>query len=102
MPPPPPAYQGGPASNTGKPTNNSLCIASLVCGVVGLILCCIPIFSIAAVILGVIGRKQVNESGGRQIGAGLALAGIILGGLALLAFVGMLANGNSTYRFSPR
>ena len=52
---------------------------SLVLGIVGF--CCGQLFvlSIAAIVTGVLGRKQVKEGGGRFKGAGLALSGLILG-----------------------
>ena len=42
--------------------------------------CGVP-FGIAALITGTIARKQIEQSGGVQTGAGMALAGMILGGV---------------------
>jgi hypothetical protein len=58
---------------------------------------CIGIFliygSIPALIIGYIAKGQINRSGGRQVGKGFAIAGIVLGwigvgfiGLGILAF----------------
>lgn len=75
-----PVY-GGYAPTTGT---NGLAIASLVCSLVGFSACGVP--AIAGIILGHVARKQIRESGGRQTGEGLALAGLIVGYL-LVSFV---------------
>lgn len=66
---------------------NGLAIASLILGIVSvpsLVLGCGIFLGIAAFITGLIARQQVKESDGTQSGAGMALAGIILGGLIVL------------------
>ena len=70
---------------TLKPTTNSLAIASLLLGFLSLF----PVFGILAVIFGHLARSQVRKSAGRQKGAGMALAGLILGylGLGFILFV---------------
>lgn len=64
---------------------NGLAIASLVLGIVWLF----GIGSILALVFGYIGKSQIDRSGGRESGRGLAIAGIVLGwvgvGLLLLA-----------------
>ncbi len=45
---------------------------------------CFPLalpLGIAAVVLGVMGRREVEQSAGNQTGTGMGLAGIITGGL---------------------
>ena len=78
-----------PASNQ----TDGLSIASLVCGIIGFL--CYPLglfLGLAAVICGHISRKRLFEQTGSKEGGGLALAGVILGyiamtiGLAILAF----------------
>ena len=69
---------------------NSLAIVSLILGVVSIpMLFCygggIP-FGIAALITGLIARRQIKESGGAQNGEGMALAGTILGGIVGVFF----------------
>jgi Domain of unknown function (DUF4190)/Domain of unknown function (DUF1707) len=64
---------------------NRLAAAALVCGICGVVL---PIAaSIAAIILGIAARGQIRRTG--ESGAGMALAGIILGciGIALAVLV---------------
>jgi hypothetical protein len=68
VPPPPPAPP--PALRT-----NGLAIASLVCGVAQMMLG--PLVTIPAIVLGHVARSQIRRSG--EQGAGLALAGLILG-----------------------
>ena len=50
---------------------------------------CFPL-GIAAIVVGRKARREIAASGGRQWGAELALAGIILGAVGLAFFVGML------------
>ena len=82
--PPQPPAQVVPAGN------NALAIASLVCGVAQVMLW--PLATIPAVVLGHVARHQIRRTG--EQGAGLALAGLILGwigvGFALLAIVGIV------------
>jgi hypothetical protein len=58
-----------------------------VLGIVGI--CCGQLFlvSVGAIVTGVLGRKQIAESQGRQKGSGMALAGVILGAVGLLVGV---------------
>lgn len=65
-----PSY--GPQTSNGKAT------ASLVCGILGLIVCPI-VFSIAAIVLGYQSRNEIDASQGRQQNRGVATAGIITG-----------------------
>ena len=74
-PPPPPGYgygEAGPARNDGK------AVASLVCGLVGLVLAGI-ILGIVAIVLGVQSRKAIDASAGQLKGRGMATAGLVLG-----------------------
>ena len=59
----------------GKKTNG-LAIASLVCGIAGIIFF-IP--AVLGVVFGFVARSQIRRSSGTQGGEGLALAGIIVG-----------------------
>jgi hypothetical protein len=53
--------------------------------------CFFGIPSLIAIILGVMAISQINASAGRETGKGMAIAGIILGGLAVFAFLAWLA-----------
>jgi len=87
--PPPTAY---PPPSTGT---NGMAIASLVLGIVWLW----GLGSLLALIFGVIGKNQIEASGGRQGGRGLAIAGMVLGivGLAgLVVFIILIAAATSS------
>jgi hypothetical protein len=62
---------------------NAFAIVSLVCGFLGVM---IP-FSLAAVVFGHLSRAQIEKSGGRERGSGLAFAGLIMGYVELAFFV---------------
>ena len=77
----------GLAVATAQPTNG-LAIASLVLGIVWLW----GIGSILAIILGVVAKNQIDQSGGLQQGRGLAIAGIIVGSVTLaISVIALLA-----------
>jgi hypothetical protein len=95
--PPPPPAPVAPAPSpyyapaVAYPTTNGLAVASLVAGFLWLGW----LGSILAVIFGHIAIGQINRSGGRESGTGLAVAGLVLGymGVAtlllVLAFAGL-------------
>jgi len=84
-------YTGEPMNYTsGKGQGKGLGIASMVCGIVSIIGCCIPyaplVLGIAAIVLGII-QIVKNES------KGMAIAGIICGAVGIIVFVATLALG---------
>ena len=76
---PPPAGQYGSGPAQGKPGTSVMSVISLVLGIISIPACGFFVFSIAAVVLGFLGRREVEKSGGMKTGGGLALAGMILG-----------------------
>lgn len=89
---------GSAAPASGKPGPNGAAITAVVTGVVGLLLSWIPginllafLLAIAALVAGVMGLRNASspEVGGR----GMAIAGLVTGGLALiigvLVYVGL-------------
>ena len=80
-PPVGPLYGYVPVQKT-----NGLAIASLVCSLVWLG----GVGSILAIIFGFIARSQIKKSEGAVQGNGLALAGIIIGFVGLVAVVGFV------------
>jgi Domain of unknown function (DUF4190) len=76
------------------PTTNGMAVASLVCGIVGLVgwLGCFfgAVASIPGLVLGIVGLQQVNRSNGMQKGRGLAIAGIVTSALAIVVTVAIL------------
>jgi len=79
------AGYSSPAPYSGQGATNGSAIASLVCGLIGM-LSFFPA-AIMAVVCGHVARRQIARTGER--GAGMALAGLILGylGLAITALV---------------
>jgi Domain of unknown function (DUF4190) len=57
----------------------------MICGIVSLVCC--GLVGIAAIILSVQGKKEIESSGGQQSGAGMATAGLILGIIGLVLTV---------------
>ena len=78
-PPPPGGGYGAPGGYAQPQSTSPLAIISLVTGIIGLLCCNYFVLSIAAIVTGFIGRKQIRESGGTQKGDGMAKAGFILG-----------------------
>ena len=65
-------------------TSNGFCVASLVLGIIGLPAACAVVPPILAVIFGIIGYNQVTKEGAESGGKGMAIAGIILGGIGCI------------------
>ena len=85
--------KGVPYQSTAS--TNPLAITSLILGIVSFptAFCygCGLIFAIAAIVLGLVARNQIKQSGGHQTGDGLALAGLILGSVvAGLVVIGVV------------
>ena len=80
-PPQPPGAPGG----YGSPQKTSpLAIVSLVLGIVGVPCCGFFVFGIAAAVTGFLARKQIDESQGALKGSGMAMAGVVLGVVAIV------------------
>ena len=81
-----------------QPKTNPLAVASLALGVAAFLFLG-PVASVPGVILGHIGRKQIRESNGAQIGDGFAIGGLVINYLNILVillaviFVGSLITG---------
>ncbi|WP_327356556.1 DUF4190 domain-containing protein [Streptomyces sp. NBC_01304] len=91
-PPPPPGYGGWAPGPYAPQARNGLGIAALVCGIVGLLTGVIPflfwlggVLGVVALILGLIGHSNARK--GVATNKGMALAGIILGALAIVAAI---------------
>jgi len=69
----------GPAPYGGAPpaTTNGFAIAAMVLGIVGFVVC--GVGAVLALVFGYKARREIDESGGRQKGRGMAVAGIVLG-----------------------
>jgi hypothetical protein len=103
---PPPAGYGPPYQQPSKP-NNSLALAALILGIVGVTI--LPgLASIPAIVCGFMGKKQIDESDGAEGGSGMAIAGIVmgfiglvLGVLLLLMFVFLIETSKELIREIP-
>ena len=84
--PPYPAYQQPYPPYPPAPSTNGLAIAALVCGVGGFV---VGLSFIPAIICGHLARRQIRQTG--EQGAGLALAGIILGYVGIALFIVLIA-----------
>lgn len=88
-PPPPPGYGAPPPGYGGgvqPPKKSVMAIIALVTGIIGVIPCfwgCF-VFSIAGVVLGILGKKEIRESNGMKTGDGQAQWGLILGIIGLV------------------
>ncbi|WP_217242770.1 DUF4190 domain-containing protein [Streptomyces sp. AC555_RSS877] len=89
------SYGGTPAASSRSRTNG-LAIASLICGIIGLIFFNV-ILGPVAIVLGAVGMRQAPAKGG----AGMAKAGIVLGIVDLVIFAALFAvaaaNGGFTW-----
>lgn len=66
--------------------DQTLAIVSLVCGILG-ILCCGLVTGIPALITGYMAKNNVDSNPGQYGGRGLAVAGMIMGGVSVLLSV---------------
>ena len=85
-PQPGPPQWGEPQWGQPQPQqeSNGKAVTAMVLGICGLLVCPV-ILSIVALILGYQAKGEIDRSGGRQSGRGMAVAGIVLGwiGVAL-------------------
>lgn len=72
---------------------SGLAVASLVLGLVGIVLCLGPLAGIPAVICGHMAHSQIRKSGGTIGGDGMATAGLVTGyiSIVLVFVIGLLA-----------
>ena len=89
------SYTPGPS----LPVTNGLAIASMICGILSLILFCFCgglFLGIPAVICGHLSLNQLNASGNSQQGRGMAIAGLICGYLGIAFLIIMMLGGNGS------
>ena len=88
VPPPPPSGPMGPVG----PVQNQKALAALILGLISipLMFCCIGLGTgIVSLVLGILGRKEIQSSSGTQTGDGMALAGIIIGIITIIVTIVM-------------
>ena len=76
-----------PYVTENKPAGKGTGIASLVCGIISVVCCC-SYLCIPAIVCGIISVVQSNKAGSKI--NGLAIAGLILGGIALIFLIASL------------
>ena len=88
--PPQPPYRPGPQKAVPSVPTSGLAIASLVLGIGGLTI--LPLIGSAlAIIFGYMARRDIRQRPGELSGGGMALAGIVMGWIAVgLAVLGLL------------
>jgi hypothetical protein len=77
-----------------QPTTNGMAIASLILGIVGLLLGWLILFipNILAIVFGHIASSQIKHAQGAQTGRGMAIAGMVMGYIIVaVGFIGFLA-----------
>ena len=74
------------------PTASGKATAALILGILGIVFCPI-VFSILALVFGHQGRNEIDGSGGRMSGRGLATAGIVLGWIGIVIWGLLIALG---------
>jgi hypothetical protein len=67
--------------------SNGFCVASLVLGIIGLPTSCTGITPLLAIIFGIVGYNQVSSAGVEGSGKGMAVAGIVCGGIGAVLFM---------------
>lgn len=77
----------GRAVAGGDGGTNGFAVASLVLGIIWLM----GLGSILALVFGYIAKRQIDSSGGRQTGRGMAIAGIVLGSVGVAILLAMIA-----------
>ncbi len=78
-----------------------MAIIALIAGILGLICPCLPIvgstlgflLSVAAIVLGIIEFNKIKKGESSEKGKGMSIAGIILGGVAIVFGIVMLIVG---------
>ena len=90
-----PEVPGAPVGTNGDPSKDWMAIVALVTGILALctsfipIVCCVaPLLAVAAIVFGILGLKSTKRT--------LALVGLILGGVGILAQVIITVIGFAT------
>lgn len=63
------------------PKNNGLALAGFVVSMLSLLMCTAAVTGPVGLVLSAVGLVQINKSNGTQGGKGLAIAGVVIGGI---------------------
>ena len=85
----------GPGYVHGVKQSNGLATAALTCGIIGVLVAWMPFIVVAGIVLGVLalvfGIKGLKRAGAVGTGRGVAIAGVVMGGVTLLtAIIGVV------------
>jgi hypothetical protein len=84
QPPPQWQQQGPPHSYQGwvaPPRTPGQAYAAMILGIIGLFPICPVVLSVIALILGLTAKNEIDRSNGQLGGSGIAMAGIVTGGI---------------------
>jgi hypothetical protein len=84
MPPPPPSPVVPIRPLPTRPANSQMAVWAMITGIISLVCCCFPVAPVA-IILGAVALSQL-KSHPELTGGGFAIAGIVLGILAIIIF----------------
>ena len=87
---PPPPVAPGAGSN---PQTSGLAVASMILGILSIVMCLGPLAGIPAVIMGHRANSKIRQSGGLLQGSGMATAGLVTGyfSIFMIAMWGLMA-----------
>lgn len=83
-----PGYNVGAPPYATRRKNNGMALASLITGIVGVFFCFLPVLSLLAIVFGHVGLSQLKQRADREQGRGMAIAGLVIGYLTLVAAIG--------------
>ncbi len=86
----PSAVQNPPSSSAAAGQNKTLAIVSLVLGALGFVCCGNIVCGIPAIIVGFLARNKAIQNPREFGGGSFAMAGIILGVLSIITFIGLI------------
>lgn len=80
------------------PIQNRKALAALILGLISIpfMFCCGCLgvgTGAGALICGILGRKEIRVSGGTQTGDGMAMAGIVIGAIAIVVSIALMIVG---------
>jgi len=80
--------EGTPSTPAPDPGENPLATAALTVGILAALSFCLPLLGPVAIGLGIAGWRKSNQVSQRGAGRSMAIAGIILGVVSIVLFVG--------------
>src|SRR5687768_4592912 len=77
-------YPAAPGGYAIQKKEQGLAIASLVCGILSIVLCCSVFTGVPAIVLGIMAINKEKNDPGRYGGKGMAIGGIATGAVSIL------------------